>query len=81
MPNGQKGVAVSPTDTAPANQEVVMDGIGIRRVLPGELDAACTVIGLAFAANPNTLTMAGGDRAKAQRIMQAAVRVAKLGRQ
>jgi len=81
MPNEQKGVAVSPTDTAPANPEAVMDGIGVRRMSPGELDAACTVIGLAFADNPNALTMAGGDRSKAQRIMQAAVRVAKLGRQ
>jgi ribosomal protein S18 acetylase RimI-like enzyme len=57
-----------------------MDGIGIRGMSPSELDAACTVIGLAFADNPNTLMMAGGDRAKAQRMMQAAVRVAKLGR-
>lgn len=47
---------------------------------PTEIDAACAVIGLAFADNPNTLVMAGGNRAKAQRMMQAAVRVAKLGR-
>jgi ribosomal protein S18 acetylase RimI-like enzyme len=57
-----------------------MDGIGIRPMSPTEIDAACAVIGLAFADNPNTLVMAGGSRAKAQQMMQAAVRVAKLGR-
>jgi ribosomal protein S18 acetylase RimI-like enzyme len=57
-----------------------MDGIGVRRMSPDEMDAACAVIGLAFADNPNTLVMAGGDRVKAQRMMQTAVRVAKLGR-
>ena len=49
-------------------------------MLPGEIDAACEVIGLAFADNPNTLMMAGGDPARAQRMMRAVVRVAKLGR-
>jgi hypothetical protein len=57
-----------------------MDGIGIRPMSRTEIDAACAVIGLAFADNPNTLVMAGGNRAKAQQMMQAAVRVAKLGR-
>jgi hypothetical protein len=57
-----------------------MDGIGIRPMSPTEIDAACAVIGLAFADNPNTLVMAGSNRAKAQQMMQAAVRVAKLGR-
>jgi ribosomal protein S18 acetylase RimI-like enzyme len=57
-----------------------MDGIGIRRMSPVEMDAACALIGLAFAENPNTLVMAGGDRIRAQRMMQAVVRVAKLGR-
>src|SRR6202022_1270562 len=52
----------------------------VRRMLAGEIDAACQVIGLAFAENPNTLAVAGGDRAKARRMMQRAVRVAKLGR-
>lgn len=57
-----------------------MDGIGIRRMSPVEMDAACALIGLAFAENPNTLVMAGGDRIRAQRMMQAVVRLAKLGR-
>jgi ribosomal protein S18 acetylase RimI-like enzyme len=46
----------------------------------GDLDAACELIGLAFADNPNTLAVVRGDRAKARRVMQTAVRVAKLGR-
>jgi ribosomal protein S18 acetylase RimI-like enzyme len=45
-----------------------------------DMDAACQVIGLAFADNPNTLAVVRGDRAKAQRVMQTAGRVAKLGR-
>jgi ribosomal protein S18 acetylase RimI-like enzyme len=58
-----------------------MGAIAVRRMSPLEMDAACALIGLAFAENPNTLVMAGGDRGRAQRMMQAAVRVAKLGRQ
>ena len=46
----------------------------------GDLDAACKLLGLAFADNPSTLAVTRGDRAKAQRIIQAGVRVAKLGR-
>jgi len=46
----------------------------------GELTAACNLIGLAFADNPNTLAIVRGDRRRAQRMMQAAVRVAKLAR-
>jgi len=49
-------------------------------MLPSEIDAACDVIGLAFADNPNTLAVVRGDRAKAQRMMRAAVRAAKVGR-
>jgi ribosomal protein S18 acetylase RimI-like enzyme len=45
-----------------------------------DMDAACQLIGIAFADNPNTLMVARGDRTKAQRMMQAAVRAAKLGR-
>ena len=44
------------------------------------MDAACEVIGLAFEGNPNTLAVVGGDRSKARRLMQAAVRAGKLGR-
>ena len=46
----------------------------------GELTAACNLIGLSFADNPNTLAIVRGDRRRAQRMMKAAVRVAKLGR-
>ena len=52
----------------------------IRLMSAGDLDAACEVIGLAFADNPNTLAVVRGDRGKARRVMQAAVRVAKLSR-
>src|SRR5262245_36613870 len=52
----------------------------IRRMLPSDIDVACEVIGLAFANNPNTLAVVKGDRSKAQRMMRAAVRAAKLGR-
>ena len=52
----------------------------IRRMLPSDIDAACDVIGLAFADNPNTLAVVKGDRAKAQRMMRVAVRAAKVGR-
>jgi ribosomal protein S18 acetylase RimI-like enzyme len=58
----------------------MMAGIEIRRMSRGELTAACNLIGLAFADNPNTLAIVRGDRRRAQRMMQAAVRVAKLGR-
>ena len=52
----------------------------IRRMSPGDMDAACAVLGLAFEDNPNTLAVVRGDRSKARRMMQAAVRAAKLGR-
>jgi ribosomal protein S18 acetylase RimI-like enzyme len=57
-----------------------LNGIQIRQMLAGDMDAACELIGLAFADNPNTLTVASGNRAKARQMTQAAVRVAKLGR-
>lgn len=44
------------------------------------MEDACHVLGLAFADNPNTLVLAGGDRRRAIRIMRAAARVGKLGR-
>ena len=46
----------------------------------GEVDEARRLIASAFVDNPNTLAVTRGDRARAQRIMQAGVRVAKLGR-
>jgi ribosomal protein S18 acetylase RimI-like enzyme len=52
----------------------------IHRMSPGDIDAACEVIGLAFADNPNTLAVLRGDRSKARGMMQAAARAAKLGR-
>lgn len=52
----------------------------IRKMLARDIDDACEVIGLAFADNPNTLAVVRGDRPKARRMMQIAVRAAKLGR-
>jgi hypothetical protein len=46
----------------PEDAQLVMDGIAIRPISPSEIDAACAVIGLAFADNPNTLVMAGAPR-------------------
>jgi ribosomal protein S18 acetylase RimI-like enzyme len=57
-----------------------VDRVEIRRLSRGEMAAACRVIGLAFADDPNSLVVAGGDRGSAQRIMQGSTRVAKLGR-
>jgi hypothetical protein len=57
-----------------------MNGIQIRRMTARDLDTACSVIGLAFADNPNTLMLARGDRDRAERMMRAVVRVAKLSR-
>lgn len=57
-----------------------LSAIAIRPMVPADLDAACEVIGRAFADNPNTLAVLRGDRARAQRVMRIAVRVAKLGR-
>jgi ribosomal protein S18 acetylase RimI-like enzyme len=71
---------VSANRSRPEDAEGVMDGLEIRRMSHSELDAACNLIGLAFADNPNTLVIARGDRARAQRMMRVAVRVAKLGR-
>lgn len=57
-----------------------MENITIRPLLPGELEAACNVISVAFADNPNMAAITGGDTAKAQRAMQMIAKVAKLGR-
>ena len=57
-----------------------MEGIEVRRMSPGDLGAACKVLGLAFAGNPSTLVVARGDRARAQRITESGARFAKLGR-
>jgi hypothetical protein len=57
-----------------------MNGVEIRRMTNSEMDAACGVIGVAFADNPNTLEIAQGNRAKAEQIMRIATRVANLGR-
>jgi ribosomal protein S18 acetylase RimI-like enzyme len=56
------------------------DNIEIRRMTAADMDSVCEVIGLAFADNPSTLANVHGDRAKARRLMQEAVRVAKFGR-
>jgi ribosomal protein S18 acetylase RimI-like enzyme len=57
-----------------------MGGIGIRRMSPNGVGAACKVLGLAFADNPNTLVVARGDRVRAQRMTESGARFAKLGR-
>ena len=56
------------------------DNIEIRRMTAADMDSVCEVIGLAFADNPSTLANVRGDRARARRLMQEAVRVAKFGR-
>jgi ribosomal protein S18 acetylase RimI-like enzyme len=56
------------------------DDIEIRPFGPPDMDAVCELIGLAFAENPSTLANVRGDRVKARRTMQDAVRVAKFGR-
>lgn len=56
------------------------DNIEIRRMTAADMDSVCEVIGLAFADNPSTLANVHGDRARARRLMQEAVRVAKFGR-
>jgi ribosomal protein S18 acetylase RimI-like enzyme len=45
-----------------------------------DMAAACELIGAAFVGNPSMLANVRGDRAKARRVMRAAVRVAKFGR-
>jgi GNAT superfamily N-acetyltransferase len=55
-------------------------GVSIRPMNPDDVDDACRVIGLAFAANPSTLANVRGDQTKARRMMERVVRVAKLGR-
>jgi ribosomal protein S18 acetylase RimI-like enzyme len=57
-----------------------LDDIEIRRMTAADMGAVCEVIGLAFADNPSTLANVRGDRAKARRVMQDSVRVAKFGR-
>jgi ribosomal protein S18 acetylase RimI-like enzyme len=52
--------------------------IEVRPLAAGELDAACRVIGLAFADNPSALATVRGDRAKARRTMEQAMQVVKL---
>jgi len=57
-----------------------MGGFEIRQMSESETDEASRLLGRAFADDPNTLAITRGDRAKAGRIIQAGVRVAKLGR-
>jgi ribosomal protein S18 acetylase RimI-like enzyme len=45
-----------------------------------DMTVVCEVIGLAFVDNPSTLANVHGDRTRARRVMQDAVRVAKFGR-
>jgi len=54
--------------------------IVIRRMTRADMTAVCEVIGLAFADNPSTLANVRGDRTRARRVMQDAVRVAKFSR-
>ncbi|OCF89193.1 hypothetical protein AW168_16235 [Nocardia brasiliensis] len=52
----------------------------IRPMQRTDLAAACDVLGLAFADNPNALAVTRGDRARAARLMRAGARLGKLGR-
>ncbi len=54
--------------------------IVIRRMTLADMDTVCEIIGWAFADNPSTLANVRGDRTRARRVMQDAVRVAKFGR-
>jgi ribosomal protein S18 acetylase RimI-like enzyme len=54
--------------------------IVIRRMTQADMTVVCEVIGLAFVDNPSTLANVHGDRTRARRVMQDAVRVAKFGR-
>jgi len=54
--------------------------VEVRPLEQSEVEAACHLLGLAFADNPNTLVLARGDPARAARIMRAAARVGKLSR-
>jgi GNAT superfamily N-acetyltransferase len=51
----------------------------VRPLAPADIDAACEVLGSAFADNPSTLNNVGGDHTKAQRMMERTVRAVKLG--
>ncbi|QNI37222.1 GNAT family N-acetyltransferase [Edaphobacter albus] len=62
------------------SREKTMESITIRPMLAGELEAACNVISLAFADNPNMGAITNGDTAKAQHAMHAIANFAKLGR-
>jgi ribosomal protein S18 acetylase RimI-like enzyme len=57
-----------------------LDDIKIRRMNSADMVEVCDLRGLAFAYNPSRLANVHGDRAKARRVMQDAVRVAKFGR-
>lgn len=57
-----------------------MARVDIRALEQPDLEAACHVLGLAFADNPNTLVLARGDPVRARQIMRVAARVGKLGR-
>jgi ribosomal protein S18 acetylase RimI-like enzyme len=57
-----------------------VDGIEIRKMSTEDMAAACRILGLAFADNPNTLAIVGGDRARAERMLRTGARVAKLAR-
>lgn len=57
-----------------------MDAIEIRQMSSEDMAAACRILGLAFADNPNTLAIVRGDRARAERMMRTGARVAKLAR-
>jgi ribosomal protein S18 acetylase RimI-like enzyme len=57
-----------------------VDATTIRPVAAEDMEAVCAVIGHAFADNPNSLAISGGDSAKAERVMRGSARVAKFGR-
>jgi ribosomal protein S18 acetylase RimI-like enzyme len=59
--------------------EVDVSDVTVRPVTAAEMEGACRLIGLAFAANPSNLAIVRGDRDKSSRMMEQAARAVKLG--
>jgi ribosomal protein S18 acetylase RimI-like enzyme len=54
------------------------DEVIVRPLATGELDDACTLLGLAFADNPSTLVNVRGDVDRAQRLIRRVAHMVKL---
>lgn len=57
-----------------------MDEIVVRRMTESDREAVATLLGLAFADQPNTLAVVRGDRKRASRIAADGIRIAKIER-